>query len=48
MSTNAMENQKIVSQYEWLAARQKLFAKEKLLTRERDDAVPGNTTVAHL
>jgi predicted dithiol-disulfide oxidoreductase (DUF899 family) len=36
MSTNAIENPKIVSRDEWLAARKKLLAKEKQLTRERD------------
>ena len=36
MSTNTIENPKIVSKDEWLAARKKLLAKEKLLTRERD------------
>jgi predicted dithiol-disulfide oxidoreductase (DUF899 family) len=36
MSTSTIENPKIVSRDEWLAARKKLLAKEKLLTRERD------------
>lgn len=36
MSTNTIENPKIVSKDEWLAARKNLLAKEKLLTRERD------------
>jgi predicted dithiol-disulfide oxidoreductase (DUF899 family) len=36
MSTSTIENPKIVSQAEWLAARKKLLAKEKQLTRERD------------
>jgi predicted dithiol-disulfide oxidoreductase (DUF899 family) len=36
MSTNTIENPKIVSREEWLAARKKLLAKEKQLTRERD------------
>src|SRR5258705_13590127 len=36
MSTNTIENPKIVSRDEWLAARKKLLAKEKQLTRERD------------
>jgi len=36
MSTSTIENPKIVSQDEWLAARKKLLAKEKQLTRERD------------
>jgi predicted dithiol-disulfide oxidoreductase (DUF899 family) len=36
MSTNTIENHKIVSREEWLAARKKLLAKEKQLTRERD------------
>src|ERR1700746_3325888 len=36
MSTNTIENPKVVSREEWLAARKKLLAKEKQLTRERD------------
>jgi len=36
MSTNTIENSKIVSRDEWLAARKKLQVKEKQLTRERD------------
>src|ERR1700687_5472865 len=36
MSTNAIENPKIVSRDEWLAARKELLAKEKQLTRDRD------------
>ena len=36
MSTSVIENRKIVSRDEWLAARKKLLAKEKRLTRERD------------
>ena len=36
MSTNTIENPKIVSRDEWLAARKKLLAKEKQLTHERD------------
>jgi predicted dithiol-disulfide oxidoreductase (DUF899 family) len=36
MSTNMIENPKIVSRDEWLVARKKLLAKEKQLTRERD------------
>src|SRR5258708_13102483 len=36
MSTNTIENPKIVSRDEWLAARKKLLAKERQLTRERD------------
>jgi predicted dithiol-disulfide oxidoreductase (DUF899 family) len=36
MSTSMTENPKIVSRDEWLAARKKLLAKEKQLTRERD------------
>ena len=36
MSTNTIDNPKIVSRDEWLAARKKLLAKEKRLTRERD------------
>jgi predicted dithiol-disulfide oxidoreductase (DUF899 family) len=36
MSTNTIDNPKIVSRDEWLAARKKLLVKEKQLTRERD------------
>jgi predicted dithiol-disulfide oxidoreductase (DUF899 family) len=36
MSMSTMKNPKIVSREEWLAARKKLLAKEKHLTRERD------------
>jgi len=36
MTTSTTENAKIVSRDEWLAARKKLLAKEKRLTRERD------------
>jgi predicted dithiol-disulfide oxidoreductase (DUF899 family) len=36
MSTRTVDNPKIVSRDEWLAARKKLLAKEKQLTRERD------------
>jgi predicted dithiol-disulfide oxidoreductase (DUF899 family) len=36
MSTSVIENPKIVSRDEWLAARKKLLAKEKRHTRERD------------
>jgi predicted dithiol-disulfide oxidoreductase (DUF899 family) len=36
MSTSTIENPKIVSRDEWLAARKKLLAREKSLTRERD------------
>jgi len=36
MSTSVIENPKIVSRDEWLAARKKLLVKEKRLTRERD------------
>jgi predicted dithiol-disulfide oxidoreductase (DUF899 family) len=36
MSTATQQHPKIVSQEEWLAARQQLLAKEKKLTRERD------------
>jgi predicted dithiol-disulfide oxidoreductase (DUF899 family) len=36
MSTATLQHPKIVSQEEWLAARQQLLAKEKKLTRERD------------
>jgi predicted dithiol-disulfide oxidoreductase (DUF899 family) len=36
MAKSTIENSKIVSRDEWLAARKKLLAKEKQLTRERD------------
>src|SRR6266487_182155 len=36
MSTRTIDNPKVVSRDEWLAARKKLLAKEKKLTRERD------------
>ncbi len=36
MSTNTIENPKIVSREEWLAARKKLLEKERQLTHERD------------
>jgi predicted dithiol-disulfide oxidoreductase (DUF899 family) len=36
MSMSTIKNPKIVSREEWLAARKKLLAKEKHLTRERD------------
>lgn len=36
MATSTVENPKIVSREEWLAARRKLLAREKQLTRERD------------
>jgi len=36
MSTNTIENPKIVSRGEWLAARKKLLAKERQLTHEGD------------
>src|SRR5215475_9800463 len=36
MSTHTIENPRIVSRDEWLAARKKLLAKEKQLTRQRD------------
>jgi len=36
MSTSTIENPKIVSQEEWLAARESLMAKEKQLTHQRD------------
>ena len=36
MSTRTVENPKVVSRDEWLAARKKLLAKEKQLTRQRD------------
>ena len=36
MATSTIENPKIVSRDEWLAARKKLLAREKQLTHERD------------
>ena len=36
MSTSTIENPKLVSRDEWLAARKELLAREKRLTRERD------------
>src|ERR1700728_4719491 len=36
MATSMIERPKIVSQDEWMAAREELLAKEKKLTRERD------------
>lgn len=36
MSTRTVDNPKVVSRDEWLAARKKLLVKEKQLTRERD------------
>ena len=36
MSTRTVDNPKIVSRDEWLAARKKLLAREKQLTHERD------------
>ena len=36
MSTTTLENHKVVSSAEWIAARKKLLAKEKELTRLRD------------
>jgi predicted dithiol-disulfide oxidoreductase (DUF899 family) len=36
MSTRTVDNPKVVSRDEWLAARKKLLSKEKQLTRERD------------
>jgi predicted dithiol-disulfide oxidoreductase (DUF899 family) len=36
MSTRTVDNPKVVSRDEWLAAGKKLLAKEKQLTRERD------------
>ena len=36
MSTSIIENPKIVSRDEWLAARKQLLAKERQLTHERD------------
>ena len=36
MSTRTVDNPKVVSREEWLAARKKLLAREKRLTRERD------------
>jgi predicted dithiol-disulfide oxidoreductase (DUF899 family) len=37
--TKTIENPKVVSREEWLAARRKLLAREKQLTRERDAVV---------
>lgn len=36
MTTNAVEQPKVVSREEWLAARKELLAKEKELARQRD------------
>src|SRR4029077_11323812 len=36
MSARTIENPKVVSREEWLAARKQLLAREKQLTRERD------------
>ena len=36
MPTRTVDNPRIVSRKEWLAARRQLLAKEKQLTRERD------------
>jgi predicted dithiol-disulfide oxidoreductase (DUF899 family) len=36
MSTRTVDNPKVVSREQWLAARKRLLAKEKQLTRERD------------
>jgi len=36
MNESAVENPKVVSQAEWIAARKELLAKEKNLTRQRD------------
>src|SRR5260370_3811716 len=36
MSTSTIKSPKVVSRDEWFAARKKLLAKEKRLTRERD------------
>jgi predicted dithiol-disulfide oxidoreductase (DUF899 family) len=36
MSQSTIENPKIVSEAEWIAARKELLAKEKTLTRQRD------------
>ena len=36
MSTQTVDNPRVVSREEWLAARKDLLVKEKLLTRERD------------
>src|SRR5580693_4216832 len=36
MATSMIERPKIVSQDEWMAAREELLVKEKRLTRERD------------
>jgi predicted dithiol-disulfide oxidoreductase (DUF899 family) len=39
MSQSAVENAKVVSQAEWIAARKELLANEKALTRQRDALV---------
>ena len=36
MSKNTVENPKVVSRAEWIAARKELLAKEKTLTKQRD------------
>ena len=36
MVTSVIERPKVVSQEEWLAARENLLAEEKRVTRERD------------
>src|SRR5258706_1407086 len=36
MSKSTVENPKVVSRAEWIAARKELLAKEKNLTRQRD------------
>src|SRR5213079_3693693 len=41
MSSSTVDNPKLVSRDEWLAARKKLLAKEKQLTRQRDALAAG-------
>ncbi len=37
MKTNVVERPKVVPRAEWLKARKELLAKEKQLTRQRDE-----------
>src|ERR1700722_15698106 len=41
MNERTVENPKVVSEAEWIAARKELLAKEKKLTRQRGDLAPG-------
>ena len=43
MSGNAFQEQKVVSQEEWIKARKELLAKEKSLTRQRDAVAAERT-----